>query len=55
MFSKYEIQDIYDSRPNMTLRELSSITGLSVEKLKAILMEKLPNPYANQHARRRGY
>ena len=55
MFSKYEIQDLYDSRPNMTLSELSQITGLSIDKLKAILMEKLPSPYANPHARHRGY
>ena len=55
MFTKYEIQDMYDSRPNMTLSELSRITGLSIDKLKAILMEKLPSPYANHYARHRGY
>lgn len=33
-----EICEYYDSHPNLTLRELSSITGLSVPALKAILM-----------------
>ena len=33
-----EICEYYDSHPNLTLRELASITGLSVPALKAILM-----------------
>jgi hypothetical protein len=33
-----EICEYYDSNPNLTLRELSAITGLSVPALKAILM-----------------
>ena len=34
-----EICDLYDSRPDLTLVKLSIITGLSVPKLKQILME----------------
>lgn len=37
-FSFHDIKEIYDSNPNMTLKELSKITGFSVEKLKLILM-----------------
>ena len=37
-FSFYDIREIYDSNPNMTLKELSQITGFSVAKLKLILM-----------------
>jgi len=33
-----EICEYYDSHPNLTLRELSAITGISVPALKAILM-----------------
>ena len=33
-----EIVEFYDSHPNMTLSELSQITGLSVAQLKRILM-----------------
>ena len=33
-----EISDYYDSHLNMTLRELASLTGYSVQKLKKILM-----------------
>ncbi len=29
---------IYDTNPNMTLRELASITGKTIEDLKKILM-----------------
>ena len=55
MFSKYEIQDIFDRNPNMTLAQLSLMTGLSIDKLKSILMEKLPSQYANPYARHRNY
>jgi hypothetical protein len=33
-----EIRELYDQNLNMTLKELSQITGLSVAKLKTILM-----------------
>lgn len=33
-----QIADIYDNNPNMTLAELSGFTGLTVDKLKKILM-----------------
>ena len=33
-----EIRDYYDSHPNLTLAELSAITGKSVKQLKRILM-----------------
>jgi hypothetical protein len=33
-----EINDYYDSHPNMTLAQLSRMTGKSVEQLKRILM-----------------
>lgn len=33
-----QIKDLYDSNPNMTLRELSRITGLSILDLKLILL-----------------
>jgi len=36
--TKQEICDLYDSNPNMTLSQLSKLTGKSVAKLKAILM-----------------
>jgi hypothetical protein len=36
--SNAEIIELYDSNPNMTLSELSQITGLHVVALKAILM-----------------
>lgn len=32
------IRNIYDSNPNLTLGQLSAITGLSIAKLKRILM-----------------
>jgi hypothetical protein len=34
-----EIRELYDSNLNMTLKELSAITGLSIPALKKILME----------------
>lgn len=34
-----EIRDIYDTHPNMTLRQLSGITGYEVWELKRILMQ----------------
>jgi len=34
-----EICDIYDNNPNMTLAELSRITGLPVAYLKSLLMK----------------
>jgi hypothetical protein len=37
-FSFYEIKEIYYSHPEMTLKELSKITGFSVDKLKLILL-----------------
>jgi hypothetical protein len=33
-----DIKRIYDNNPNMTLRELSILTGLAVPFLKKILM-----------------
>lgn len=33
-----EIRDYYDSHPDLTLAELSRITGLTVKELKRILM-----------------
>ena len=33
-----QIREYYDSHPNMTLRELSAMTGRSVAQLKTILM-----------------
>ena len=33
-----QIRELYDNNPNMTLRELSRITGLSIFDLKLILM-----------------
>ena len=33
-----EIWDLYDSNPNLTLAQLSRMTGKSVEELKRILM-----------------
>lgn len=34
-----EIRDYYDTHPNLTLRELSRITGKSVDYLKNILLK----------------
>jgi hypothetical protein len=36
--SDREICDLYDRNPNMTLSELSRITGRSVAELKRLLM-----------------
>jgi hypothetical protein len=33
-----DIKRIYDNNPNMTLRELSNLTGLAVPFLKKLLM-----------------
>lgn len=33
-----DIKRIYDNNPNMTLKELSNLTGLAVSFLKKILM-----------------
>lgn len=33
-----EIRDLYDRNPDLTLKALSRLTGLSVSKLKSILM-----------------
>ncbi len=33
-----QICELYDQNPNMTLKELSQITGLTIAKLKTILM-----------------
>ena len=38
--SEDEIKDLYDTNPNMTLSELSRISGESVSNLKRILMEQ---------------
>ena len=37
-----DIKRIYDQNPNMTLRELSNLTGYAVPFLKKILMEQTP-------------
>lgn len=34
-----DIKRIYDQNPNMTLRELSNLTGLAIPFLKKLLME----------------
>ena len=34
-----EIREYYDSHLNMTLRELSQMTGLSIPVLKSIILE----------------
>ena len=34
-----EIRDYYDRHPDMTLAELSRVTGLSIPQLKRILMK----------------
>jgi len=36
--SKTEICEYYDSHPNLTLSELSAITGKTIAQLKNILM-----------------
>ena len=37
-YTDEQINDIYDSNPNLTLAQLSRMTGKSVEQLKRILM-----------------
>ena len=39
-YTKYEIAEMFDSNPNLTMRELATITGLSVPELKKVLMDK---------------
>jgi len=34
-----EIKDLYDSHPNVTLRQLACYTGKTVAELKQILLE----------------
>ena len=36
-----EIKRIYDNNPNLTLRELSNITGLAIPFLKKLLLGTL--------------
>ena len=38
--AKQDIKDLFDSHLDMTLRELSRITGRTVKELKRILMEE---------------
>lgn len=37
-----DIKRIYDNNPNMTLKELSGLTGLAVPFLKKLLLEQTP-------------
>jgi len=37
-FTLEDIKRIYDNNPNMTLKELSNLTGLAVPFLKKLLM-----------------
>lgn len=37
--SNDQIKDLYDSHPNVTLRQLASYTGKTVAELKQILLE----------------
>ena len=37
-FTIEDIKRIYDNNPNMTLRELSNLTGLAIPFLKNILL-----------------
>jgi len=37
--SDQEIRDLYDASPDMTLRELSALTGRSIRELKQILLQ----------------
>ena len=39
--TKQEIIEYYDSHPNLTLKQLSAITGKSVDQLKLILMSEV--------------
>ena len=35
-----EIRDLYDTNPNMTLKQLSCLTGRNIWNLKAVLMPR---------------
>jgi hypothetical protein len=37
-----QICDFYDNNPNLTLAQLSKITGLSIDQLKTILQTPAP-------------
>ena len=39
--TRAEIIDYYDSHPNITLKQLSAITGKSIDQLKFILMSEI--------------
>ena len=39
-YAKYEIVEMFDTNPNLTMRELATITGLSIPELKKVLMDK---------------
>jgi hypothetical protein len=39
--TRAEIIDYYDSHPNLTLKQLSAITGKSIDQLKLILMSEI--------------
>lgn len=46
-----QICDFYDNTPNLTLTQLSQMTGLTVEQLKAILQSPPPMRF---YGRKRG-
>jgi hypothetical protein len=39
--TRAEIVEYYDSHPNLTLKQLSVITGKSIDQLKLILMSEI--------------
>jgi hypothetical protein len=39
--TRAEIVEYYDSNPNLTLKQLSVITGKSIDQLKLILMSEI--------------
>ena len=39
--TRAEIIEYYDSHPNLTLKQLSVITGKSIDQLKLILMNEI--------------
>lgn len=39
--TRAEIIEYYDSHPNLTLKQLSAITGKSIDQLKLILMSEI--------------
>ena len=41
-----DIKRIYDNNPNMTLKELSNLTGFAIPFLKKILLEDTKTPAA---------